>query len=270
MYRISAAIVTAFGLWTSTIMGAQEPPTDPNIKFEVATVKPTASGQPAGPCGIRPQPGGQTYSVECMPLKTVLTVIFRLKPDQITGGPGWMESDRFDIRGKAEKPSSNDELHTMMENLLVERFHLKFHYEKKEMPIYALTVDKGGAKMTAHPTGNAGEAWIDQSQTQFLHMKLAATFCPMEYLAWRLGQFLDRSVVDMTGLKGGYDFNLEFTRELPPNIPEGAQFNGAPIDTSGATIYEAVQKQLGLKLDRQKGPVPIMTIDHAEKPVDGN
>jgi uncharacterized protein (TIGR03435 family) len=60
--------------------------------------------------------------------------------------------------------------------LLVERFHLKFHYEKKELPIYALTVDTGGAKMTPHPAGNAGEAWIDQSQVQSLHMKLVARF----------------------------------------------------------------------------------------------
>ncbi len=269
MNHFAAAAITALGL-LSAPLGAQEAPADPKVQFEVATLKPSAPGPPTGPCGIRPQPGGQLYSVECMPLKQVLTVIYRLKADQISGGPSWMDNDRFDIRGKAEKPSTNDELHTMMKNLLTERFGLKFHYEKKELPIYALTVDKGGAKLTPHEATNAGDPWIDQSQAQFLHMKMVATFCPMEYFAWRLGQLMDRPVADMTGLKGDYDFKLEFTRELPPNIPEGAQFNGAPIDTSGPTVYEAVQKQLGLKLERTKGPVTSMVIDHAEKPAEGN
>jgi uncharacterized protein (TIGR03435 family) len=210
------------------------------------------------------------YSADCTSLKGFLMVIYRLKPDQVIGGPGWADSDRFEMRGKAEKPSNADELHVMLRNLLVERFKFQYHFEKKEQPIYALTVDKGGPKLTPHEAKSGGDPWIDQSQAQFLHIKMVATFCPLEYFAFRLGQMMDRPVVDMTGLKGGYDFNLEFTRELPPNIPESAQINGAPIDASGPTIFDAVRQQLGLKLDRQKGPAPMLVIDHAEKPVDSN
>jgi uncharacterized protein (TIGR03435 family) len=250
---------------------AQEPPADPNLKFEVSTLKPSPAGQEqTGPCGIRPQPGGQAYSADCATLQTMITAIYRVKPDQVTGGPGWVESDRFEMRGKAEKPSSADELHVMLKNLLIERFKLQYHFEKKELPIYALTVDKGGPKLRPHEAKSGGDPWIDESQPQFLHIKLAATFCPMDYFAFRLGHLMDRPVIDMTGLRGGYDFNLEFTRELPPNIPETAHINGSPIDTSGPTVYEAVRRQLGLKLEPQKGPAPILVIDHAEKPVEGN
>jgi uncharacterized protein (TIGR03435 family) len=269
MHRIAAAVMLS-GLM-GTCASAQEPPADPNLKFEVATLKPSPAGQErTGPCGIRPQPGGQAYSADCTSLKGFLTVIYRIKPDQISGGPAWADNDRFEMRGKAEKPSSADELHVMLRNLLIERCKLQYHFEKKELPIYALMVDKGGAKLTPHEAKNAGDPWIDQTQAAFLHMKMVATFCPLDYFAFRLGQMMDRPVVDMTGLKGGYDFNLEFTRELPPNIPETAQINGSPIDTSGLTVYEAVQKQLGLKLERQKGPAPILVIDHAEKPLEGN
>jgi uncharacterized protein (TIGR03435 family) len=75
-------------------------------------------------------------------------------------------------------------------------------------------------------------------------------------------------VIDRTNLKGGYDFVLNFTRELPPGIPEGAKINGEPIDTSGANIFEALRQQLGLKLEAQKGPVETMVIDHVEKPAE--
>jgi uncharacterized protein (TIGR03435 family) len=94
-----------------------------------------------------------------------------------------------------------------------------------------------------------------------------AKFASMAYFAWRLAQILDRPVLDRTNLKGSYDFDLSFTRELPPGFPFAALNNGLSIDTSGPPIFEAVRKQLGLKLERQKGPVEILVIDHAEKPV---
>src|SRR5215469_839260 len=84
---------------------AQEPPADPNLKFAVATLKASPAGQErTGPCGIRPQPGGQTYSADCTSLKGFLRVIYRIRPDQVTGGPGWADNDRIEMRGKAEKP----------------------------------------------------------------------------------------------------------------------------------------------------------------------
>lgn len=238
------------------------------LKFEVATIKPSAPGGRGG--GIRPLPGGERYQATNMNVKGIMTVAWRIKADQITGGPAWLDSDRFDMNAKAEKPSTVDELHEMLKNLLTEQFKLRLHTETKEMPVYALTVDKGGPKMTPHEAQSAGDPWIDvagDSQPgEFLKTKWHATFSPMNYFAFRLSQIMDRPVIDQTGLKGGFDFDLAFTRDLPPGIRDGAMLNGVTIDTSGPTIFDAVQKQLGLKLERQKGPVEILAIDGAEKP----
>ena len=131
-----------------------------------------------------------------------------------------------------------------------------------------MTVDKSGPKLEPHEAQSAGDPWIDVTQEKFLHQQWHGKFVPMDYFAWRLAQILDRPVVDMTRLKGGYDFDLVFTRELPPGLPENARINGEPVDTSGPSIFEAMQKQLGLKLERQKGPVEILVIDRAEKAVE--
>jgi uncharacterized protein (TIGR03435 family) len=84
-------------------------------------------------------------------------------------------------------------------------------------------------------------------------MKLTATSSLMDYLAFRLSLLMDRPVVDLTNLKGGYDFTLQYTREFPPGFPEGGKINAEDPDTSGPTIFEAVKKQLGLELKAQKG-----------------
>ena len=88
----------------------------------------------------------------------------------------------------------------------------------------------------------------------------------MDYFAFRLSQVLDRPVINLTKLPGSFDFDLAYTREPPPGIKEGSLINGEPVDISGPTIFEAVRKQLGLKLDPEKGPVDIIVIDHVEKP----
>jgi uncharacterized protein (TIGR03435 family) len=258
MHRIAALALAAMGL------GAQAPP--PSLTFEVASLKPSQPGVRGG--GIRPAPGGERYVATNVPLRILILVAYRVKTDQLVGGPGWMDTEPFDMNAKAERPSNVEELHVMLQNLLAERFKLRFHRETKELPVYALTVDKNGPKLQAHEARSAGDPWIDQAIDQVVRVKMNARFCPMDYFAWRLAQMLDRPVLDLTQLKGGYDFDLSFTRELPPGIPEGAALNGAPIDTSGPSVFDAVRQQLGLRLERQKGPVDIMVIDHAEKPGD--
>jgi uncharacterized protein (TIGR03435 family) len=236
----------------------------PDLRFEVASLKPSDGTGQGG--GIRPAPGGQRYEATNCPIKLMIQVAFRVKAEQIAGGPGWLDTDRFDLEGKAEKQSNGDELHVMLMNLLVDRLQLKFHHEKKEMAMYALTVDKSGPKLTPHEAANAGDPWIEQVAEKFLHIKMVATCVPMDYFAFRLSQAMDRPVVDLTNLHGGYDFNLEFTRELPPGFPEGAKINGEDPDTSGPTVFAAVKQQLGLDLKAQKGPVEVIVIDRAEKP----
>jgi uncharacterized protein (TIGR03435 family) len=240
-----------------------QPQTPPKtLKFEVATLKPTQDSSGRG--GIRPAQGGERYLATAVPLRLMIMVAYQLKTEQIVGGPDWMNTDRWDMNAKAEKPSTSDELHLMLQDLLAERFQLKFHRETKELPVYVLSVDKA-PKMTPHDAASAGDPWIDQAVDRVVQVRLSAKFCPMDYFAWRLGQLLDRPVINKTQIKGGFDFELSYTRDLPPGIREGALLNGEPIDTSGPNIFTAIRQQLGLKLEAQKGPVETLVIDHVEK-----
>jgi uncharacterized protein (TIGR03435 family) len=245
-----AASLTVFGLLAQA----------PELQFEVASLKPSPPGEKGG--GIRPAPGGTRYLATGVPLKLLLTVAYRIRDDQISGGPAWMGTDLFDMNAEAERPASMDELHVMLQNLIKERFKLRMHSETKERPVYFLSVDKTGVKTKPHEIGSAGDPWIDQPGFG----RLTAKFTPMDYFAWRLSLMLDRPVLDRTGLKGGYDFDLSWTPDLPPGFPEGGLINGQAVDTSGPTIFAALEKQLGLKLEAQRGPFEILVIDHAEKP----
>jgi uncharacterized protein (TIGR03435 family) len=265
MRRVAAAALAAIGILNCYSAQAQAPAATP-LQFEVASLKPSQPGGRGG--GIRPTPGGERYVASNIPLKLLITVAYRIRADQVVGGPAWIGTDLYDINAKAERPSSIEALHLMLQNLLAERFKLQFHRETKVLPIYALMVDKGGAKLQPDEAQSAGDPWIDNTVDHFPQMTMHGKFVPMDYFAWRLSMMLDRPVLDQTKLTGGYDFELKFTRELPPGTPEGALINGAPIDTSGPTIFEAIRQQLGLKLERQKGPVDIMVLDHAERPVE--
>jgi uncharacterized protein (TIGR03435 family) len=262
------AVAVAGAIATGTLLGqAPKPAAVPdNLTFEVASLKASAPGGRGG--AIRPAPGGERYVANNVPLRLMIAVAYQIKADQIQGGPDWIATIPFDMNAKAGRAASIDELRMMLRNLLAERFQLKFHRETKELPIYALTVDKGGARLKEHPFQNAGEPWIEERAEKFLHMNLSARSVTMKYFAFRLSQSLDRPVVDQTGLSGDYDFELSYTRDLPPGIPENAQLNGVPIDTSGPNIFAALPQQLGLKLEPKKGPVSIFVIDHAEKPAE--
>ena len=236
----------------------------PDLRFDVDSLKLSLPGGRGG--GIRPAEGGLRYIANNCSIKTMITVAYRVKPDQIVGGPAWLDTELYDMEAKAEKPSNADELHVMLMNMLVDRLQLKFHHDKKEMKMYALTVDKDGQKLTPHDPQNPHDQWIDQVNEKFLHLKLHATSVPMEYVAFRLATLMDLPVVDLTGLKGNYDFDLTYTRDLPVGFPEGAKINGEDPDTSGPNIFQALKQQLGLELKSQKGPVELIVIDHVDKP----
>lgn len=251
-------VVTGAG-WAQ---GAGKIPAD--LRFEVASLKPTVGKQPT--YGIRPAPGGQRYEAWNCPIEVMIQAAYRVKPEQIVGGPDWLRTDPYDMEAKAENRSSAEQLHVMLMNLLVDRLALKFHRESRDMRRYTLTVDPGGPRLSSHPGANAGELWIDQTSEKALHIKLTGTASPMDYLAYRLSLLMDRPVVDRTSLDGGYDFTLEYTRDLPLGFPPGAKINGEEPDTSGPTVFQALKQQLGLELKADKGPVEIIVIDSAERP----
>jgi uncharacterized protein (TIGR03435 family) len=240
---------------------AQQPA---RLTFEVFTIKPADPNARGG--GIKPDPGGQTYEASGVPVKLIIALMYKVPQRQITGGPAWLDSDRFDIKAKAAHPSSLDDLHVMFQNLLADEFKLKFHKETREGPVYALVVDKSGSKMK-----------VNQSETDYNKFTINAGAKPGEivglredmiHFAWWLSQIVARDgrpVIDKTGLTGFYDFNLAFSPELPPGVdPEKLP----PGLMDNPPIFVALKEQLGLRLEAQKGPVEFYVIDHAEKPAD--
>jgi uncharacterized protein (TIGR03435 family) len=235
---------------------APQSSTAPRLEFEVASVKPSKLGAFGG--GIKPMPSGQGYIATNVPVKLMIELMYHLNERQVSGGPGWLNTDLFDIEAKADGPHNVDDLHTMFQNLLVDRFNLKFHKETRMLPAYEVVVDKSGPKLTENKSPETFD--IPIQPTGF--GRIAATHCSMSYFAWFLSLRLDQPVLDQTGLKPFYDFKLEWTPEPPPGLPAGA--NLPP--TSGPEIFTALREQLGLKLLSHKGPVEVMVIDHIEKP----
>jgi uncharacterized protein (TIGR03435 family) len=195
----------------------------------------------------------------------MIQVAYRVKAEQIVGGPSWLDTELYDMEAKAEKPSNIDELHVMLMNMLVDRLHLTFHREKREMPVYALTVDKGGAKLKQNEAANAGEPWIDQATEKFLPLKMTATAVTMDYFAFRLAQSMDRPVVDLTNLTRRIRFQFGVHAGFAARVSRG-KINGEDPDTSGPTVFAAVKQQLGMELKAQRGLADVIVIDHADKP----
>jgi uncharacterized protein (TIGR03435 family) len=236
----------------------------PRLTFEVASIHLSKPGTRDG--AIKALPGSTGYTSQNIPVKLIMSLMYKVPMRQILGAPEWMNSDGYDIAAKADGVYSVDDLHTMFQNLLADRFALKFHKETKEGNVYALVQEKAGSKMTVSPH-------VDRTNIPVLYSgfgSVVGTGVDLQYLCWWLGQQLqhdERPVIDMTGLdrKQFYDFKLEFMPNLPPdfpkeNLPAGAQ--------DLPSIFDAVREQLGLKLVAQKGPVEYYVIDHVERPSD--
>jgi uncharacterized protein (TIGR03435 family) len=231
--------------------------------FEVASIKPNSTGD--NRVMIRMQPGGRLTATG-VTLRQLISQAYNVRDFQITGGPGWIAAERYDINAKGPDGMPDrvppEVLRPMLRALVDERFQLKTHAETREMPIYALVVGKAGKLIPAAP----------ESQGPMMRMgrgQLNGKKVPMAMLAQQISQQLGRAVVDKMELKGDFDFTLEWTPE--PGQGPGVHPPGEPIpaaDSSGPTIFTAVQEQLGLRLESQKGPVEIIVIDSVAKPTE--
>lgn len=229
------------------------------LTFEVAAIRPA---QPSESGGIKPMPGGDGYLVQNMPVKIMISLMYKVPSRQIKGAPDWLDSDRYDITAKADHAYSIDDLHIMFQNLLADRFNLKFHKEIKEGPVYALMVDKSGSKMKVNESAQDFKIpMIPGPDNTFV-----GTRVPMQYLCWFLGQQLtaqERPVIDKTGLDKTYDFTLSFLPASAANVPKESL---PPSLQDRPSLFDALKEQLGLKLEAEKGPVEYYVIDHVEKP----
>jgi uncharacterized protein (TIGR03435 family) len=264
-------------------LAAQTP--DSQVVFEVASVKHGAPGD----YGARGNGGGPgtkdptSYSVENYPLSGLLEIAYGIRFYRLVG-PAWLDEERFTVNAKVPPGATKDQLKLMMRNLLMERFQLVAHFEKREVAGYQMVVAKGGPKLAASPGDPTLNDDPDKKPAPFKltfdkdgypelppgrHYSMAMA---RDRVRWRfgdesmddfaevLGGYIHQPVLNATGLAGKYDFVISwFAAPLEAN---------APAD-SGPSLLMAVQEQLGLKLEAKKVAVDAVIVDHIErKPTD--
>lgn len=259
MMSLRGCLSVAAVVFAATALGhGQEKPA--RLAFDVATIRPSDPNMQNG--GIKPLPGGNGYITQNVPVKLMISLMYEVPMRQIIGGPDWMNTDRYDIEAKADGSYSKDDLHLMFQSLLADRFNLKFHKETKEGPVYALTVDKAGSKMTV----NTSEQDYKIPMTPGPDGANVGKRVSMKYLSWFLGQQVQRDgrpVVDKTGLTGNYDLTLTFAPYRGVDAPADV-----PDVQNRPSLFEALKEQLGLRLTPEKGPVDYYVIDHIDRPSD--
>lgn len=261
--------------------------------FEVASIRPS---QPDNieKIAIGVHVDGAQVRILSLPLKDYIARAYRVKLFQVTG-PDWIGSNKYDLNAKLPAGSTPDQLPEMLQSLLIERFGLKLHREKKDLPVYALLVGKpplkihesaaGGAeapaaaKGTVNADAQAGAAGVsvslgNGSYYTFANGKFIAAKITMDMLARQLERYLDRPVVDMTGLKGNYDVTLNVNPEDAQTMMIRAAMNtGISLPPQALRLAEGGSiaslldsfEQLGLKLEARKAPLDVVVIDQASK-----
>src|SRR5215469_6649310 len=251
-------------LWfaCASASGAQTPDAPPQeLAFEVASVKPNATLDRN--VSINRTAGGGLDAVNAS-VRMLITFAYRTRDQQLIGGPGWLDSDRYDIHAKAPAGETTtdffdttaaDRIRLRTRALLADRFKLVLRSESREMGVYVLTLAKRGPK-TALKRWREGDepgpqniGGVNSYTAKNISMKAFAE----GYLSTRMG----RVVLDQTGLSGDFNFKVEF---VPDQSGRGA------TDLTGPSFLDALQEQLGLKMEPRKAPVKVLVIEHVERP----
>ncbi len=279
--------VLALALIGGANVSAQAPAVN-RPRFEVASVKPSAPG--AQGQSIRRPPNGE-FTASNIPLRDIIALAYQVAefPWRLDGVPEWAAAERFDIVAKAAagvppvRPGSPDPILMMVRTLLEERFRMAIHAENREMPVYALVMAKPGtlgrdlkksevdcdaiqaARLTAAARGAAAPPPVTADGRPVCGFGgvqgggpgapggIQAGGIPMWQFANLLPRFVERTVVDRTGLEGFYDWQLLFS---PPRA----------ADQTGGSIFTALQEQMGLKLESTRAPVEVWVVDRVERP----
>jgi len=289
----SVAALSAL-FWVSDVLSAQ---TTTRPTFEVASVKPSKSD--AG-YSFRVLPGGE-FRLSNASVRDLVQLAYALQDFQVTGGPTWVNTDRFEILARSEdRTFQPGQFRMMLQALLAERFQFTAHRDSKELPVYALVTARADGRLGPQilpsgpqcrpflPTINVRQPLSSPSTVNaqlrpvsdpnlpprcgalFRGGHIMAREITMPGLATGLANIVRKSVVDRTGLSGYFDLDVEFTPEQ--QMPLGPPLPGAPpdrpIDPTGPSIYTALQEQLGLKLESVKGSDEILVIEHVEHPTE--
>jgi uncharacterized protein (TIGR03435 family) len=266
----------------------------PATSFEIASVKksaPPGSGPTMIRVGARQ---GERWLADNATLRALIRSAYAPRyqmEGQIVGGPGWLDTDRFDIVGTMRASTSADEMRAMVQALLADRFKLVVHTETRELPVYALvlaradgrlgpamrpTVDcdalRAAQQKGEAPTPPRAQGATGQCRTAMMFgptSRLESGGVTTAQLVSNLSQSTGRPVLDRTGLNGFYELKLEFAAEpgaMTAFGPAGAPASAAPVDAP--SLFSAIQDQLGLKLEPRREPMDVLVIERAEQPTE--
>jgi uncharacterized protein (TIGR03435 family) len=259
-----------------------------SAQFEVASIKPTEDHVPASMSlgyarnGVRRARNGR-LTLYYATLQALVVTAYKVNQFQIAGGPSWLSSDEYEVIAKTEASATPDRIRQMLQSLLAERFKLKLHRETRELPIYELTVAKGGPKLVPTKTGRCIAYDGDGPRPPFgssicggFWRRLYEVVGPAVTIPDFIGfvedeNLVDRAILDKTGITGRFDIDVKFdpcTTAKPligdapaaPNSATCAEFSSYP------SLGIGIREQLGLRLDSAKGPVEVLVIDRAERP----
>ncbi len=288
--QMALAIVAAAGFAAITTLGYRTQGSNPDAgssqasrrSFDVASVKkePTSDAPFPGPGAV--QLSGDSFTMLNVPVEAVIHFAYNLSPDEKPLGlPDRMAAERFDVEARAAGNPTEDDVRLMMQSLLADRFKLATRYETRQIPAYELVVAKAGrlgpqlrryakseepcvAKPTpkqvvsrGFPASCGKWQFLPESHTGVI--RVGGRNMSMEEIntVFQIFAHLDRRVFNQTELDGQYDFILEW----------GFSTSDAPaIETSDPTFSEALQMQLGLKLEAETAPVKVLIVDHIEEP----
>jgi uncharacterized protein (TIGR03435 family) len=263
--RVLAAIVL-----TTLLSAAFGQSTEPQPKFEVADVHPSPRSTSTV---MRSSVHRGSYEIRNATILDLTRTAYNMDADKVFGGPAWLDYDRFDVIGMIPSNTpSQDTLKVMLQALLADRFKLAAHKDTMPVPGQVLSMGKGkpkmkeaegagepGCKVQPQPPRPAtpGVPYVPTTLYACRNITMEAFAAALKGIA---AAYITNAVVDSTGLKGSWDFDLQFTDRFLLQI--NLQLNG----NNGTTLSDAIDKQLGLKLEEQKIPTPVIVVDRVEKP----
>jgi uncharacterized protein (TIGR03435 family) len=254
--------IVAFG--NSPPLAARQSPA-----FEVVSIKPNVSASfPVGPAA---RPGGVFVSNN-VSLASIIRFAYNLPDYRLAGGPQWMRSEQFDVDARAARDASSEELRQMVQTLLRDRFRLIVRWERRDMPMYALLLERSDKRLgpglrpasadCVLPGGRIRSA-LEERKTANGGVSSRRTCASMSALVSTLSNALQGPVDDRTALAGLWDYELSFTGQPWRNVDPAV---AARDPNDAPALFTAVQEQLGLKLESSRGPVEVLVIDSAERP----
>ena len=289
--RMAVRFFSAIALWAASGFAglAQTVPAPPGSSapaFEVTSVKRNVT--PDDPSSIASPPG--RFVAVGMPMAAVIIHAYGLRPVQLIGAPKWTEADEFDVVGKAPDGTPASDITAMLRRLLSDRFNLRAHVERRELPVYALVAERNASsRLPAAKTNcDAAQAEVvdppdevksvknvsaasqqcrEQLRASFKSGRLLLTMVKpgttMAGLARTLSGYVDRIVLDRTNLSKSFDVSLEF--DVNKKIADDTGGDALPAE-SGPSLFTALQEQLGLRLRPERGQVDVLVIDQIDQP----